>query len=281
MFPQHSDIPVVTLPLFPLLDQHLLNLLQQLSPEEWDLPTIAKQWTVKDIAAHLLDGNLRGLSFSRDRYFGVDSGPIHSYEELIVFLNNLNHQWTNAAQRLSPALLMGLLEWSGKQYHEHLCALNPFDHAIFAVAWAGQEQSENWFHIAREYTEKYIHQQQIRDALGAEPLFSDTFFRPFIQTLLYALPITYRNSKAPEGTIIALQIGQGAANEHRILRTNNEWVLTEVSEAQAAATIVMQPDTAWKLFSKGISPETALTQVAISGDKDLGSIALNMVAVMA
>lgn len=281
MFPQQSVIPVETLPLFPLLDQQLLNLLQQLSPEEWNQPTIAKKWTVKDIAAHLLDGNLRGLSVSRDRYFGVDSGAVHTYEELVAFLNNLNHQWTDAAKRLSPALLTGLLEWSGKAYYEHLCTLNPFDNALFAVAWAGQEQSPNWFHIAREYTEKYIHQQQIRDALGAEPLFSEAFFRPFIRTLLYALPVAYRNSQAPEGTIIALQTGQGYANEQRIIRTNNEWTLTEVSEAQASATIIMQPDTAWKLFSKGIRPETALAQVTILGDETLGKTALDMVAVMA
>ena len=281
MLPHQTAIPIVTLPLFPLLDQHLLQLLRKLTPEEWNLPTIAQKWTVKDIAAHLLDGNLRGLSVSRDSYFGVDSGSVHTYQELVAFLNNLNHQWTDAAKRLSPALLIDLLEWSGKQYHEHLCALDPFDPAVFAVAWAGQDQSENWFHIAREYTEKYIHQQQIRDAVGAEPLFSGELFRPFIRTFLYALPVAYRNRTAPEGTIIALQIGQGAVNEHRIIRMNNEWMLTEVSEAQAVATIIMQPDTAWKLFSKGIRPETALEQVTLLGDTDLGRTALDMVAVMA
>lgn len=281
MLPRQTAIPIVTLPLFPLLDQHLLQLLRKLTPEEWNLPTIASKWTVKDIAAHLLDGNLRGLSVSRDSYFGVDSGSVHTYQELVAFLNNLNHQWTDAAKRLSPALLIDLLEWSGKQYHEHLCALDPFDPAVFAVAWAGQDQSENWFHIAREYTEKYIHQQQIRDAVGAEPLFSGELFRPFIRTFLYALPVAYRNRTAPEGTIIALQIGQGAVNEHRIIRMNNEWVLTEASEAPAAATIIMNPDTAWKVFSKGIRPETAMEQVTILGDQDLGRTALDMVAVMA
>ena len=281
MLPRQTAIPIVTLPLFPLLDQHLLQLLRKLTPEEWNLPTIASKWTVKDIAAHLLDGNLRGLSVSRDSYFGVDSGSVHTYQELVAFLNNLNHQWTDAAKRLSPALLIDLLEWSGKQYHEHLCALDPFDPAVFAVAWAGQDQSENWFHIAREYTEKYIHQQQIRDAVGAEPLFSGELFRPFIRTFLYALPVAYRNRTAPEGTIIALQIGQGAVNEHRIIRMNNEWMLTEASEAPAAATIIMNPDTAWKVFSKGIRPETAMEQVTILGDQDLGRTALDMVAVMA
>ncbi|HJV18282.1 MAG TPA: maleylpyruvate isomerase N-terminal domain-containing protein [Sediminibacterium sp.] len=281
MLPQQSDIPVITLPLFPLLDQHLLSLLQELNPEEWNQPTIAKQWTVKDIAAHLLDGNLRGLSVSRDGYLGVTPGAIHTYQELVAFLNSLNHQWTDAAKRLSPPLLIGLLEWSGKQYYEHLCTLKPFDEAVFGVAWAGQEQSENWFHIAREYTEKFIHQQQIRDALGKAPLFSEDLFLPFIRTFMYALPVVYRSSTAPEGTIIALQIGSGAQNEHRIIRMNNEWILTAYSDAPAISTIQMSPDTAWKVFSKGITPATALEQVAIYGNADLGRTALNMIAVMA
>ena len=42
-----------------------------------------------------------------------------------------------------------------KQFLKHLQALKPFDKAIFSVAWAGQDESENWFHIAREYTEKF------------------------------------------------------------------------------------------------------------------------------
>ncbi|MFY9465485.1 MAG: arsenate reductase family protein [Sediminibacterium sp.] len=186
-----------------------------------------------------------------------------------------------AAKRLSPPLLISLLELTGKEYHEHLLSLNPFDEAVFGVAWAGQERSENWFHIAREYTEKFIHQQQIRDALGKEPLFSEILFRPFISTLMYALPVAYKNTEAPEGTIIALQIGSATGEEYRIIRNYNGWSLTEVSEAIATSTIQMNPDTAWKVFSKGISPEMALEQVTITGNAALGKITLEMVAVMA
>jgi hypothetical protein len=43
----------------------------------------------------------------------------------------------------------------------------------------------------------------------------------------------------------------------------------------------MDPETAWKLFSKSWSPEFVTNKVTILGDKTLGSIALNMVSVMA
>src|SRR5688572_8484373 len=98
----------------------LIKLLRSLSDEQWNSATIAKLWTVKDIAAHLLDGNVRTLSFSRDRYFGQKADNIHSYDDLVVYLNRLNHQWTDAAKRISPKLLTGLLESTGKQFCRHV-----------------------------------------------------------------------------------------------------------------------------------------------------------------
>jgi hypothetical protein len=59
-----------------------------------------------------------------------------------------------------------LLEYSDKQFFDFLKTLNPNDKAIFSVAWAGESESENWFDVAREYTEKWHHQMQIRLALN-------------------------------------------------------------------------------------------------------------------
>jgi hypothetical protein len=61
-----SPLPVAHL--FPLLDVELMKLLKSLSPEDWNKPTLAKLWTVKDIVAHLLDGNIRTLSITTLAY---------------------------------------------------------------------------------------------------------------------------------------------------------------------------------------------------------------------
>ena len=44
----------------------LLDLLTALSADEWLHPTAAPDWTVKDIALHLLDDDLGWLSRGRD-----------------------------------------------------------------------------------------------------------------------------------------------------------------------------------------------------------------------
>ena len=73
-----QNIPVAVTHLFPVLDKKLISLLRSLQPEQWQQKTIARLWTVKDIAAHLLDGNIRTLSMARDGFMGMPAPDIKS-----------------------------------------------------------------------------------------------------------------------------------------------------------------------------------------------------------
>lgn len=272
--------PIETLHLFPILDRLLIDLLKSLSEKEWDAKTVAKKWTVKDIASHLLDGNLRGLSISRDHYFGEKPENINSYTDLVNFLNQLNMTWTNAAKRLSPNVIINLLETTGKEYHEHLQTLNPFENAIFSVAWAGEETSLNWFHIAREYTEKFLHQQQIREAVGKPGLLNKELFYPFIHIFMQALPNAYKNTNAKNGTVITLIVTTEIGGKWSIIKKDEIWQFTD-NPNQSDAIIKIDPNDAWLLFSKGMSPTDAKEKIEITGDEILAETALNIVAVMA
>jgi len=274
-------VPIKTLPLFSILDDLLIQLLKSLTEDEWNARTVAKKWIVKDIASHLLDGNLRGLSFSRDHYFGEKPENINSYSDLVDFLNQLNMTWTNATKRLSPNVIIELLESTGKQYSAHLQTLDPFEDAIFSVDWAGEETSLNWFHIAREYTEKFLHQQQIRNAVGKQALFTKELFYPFISTFMYALPHTYRDVSAQKGTIVTLIVKTEIGGEWSIIKKEKQWEFIESFDEKPTAIIKINPDDAWLLFSKGITPDDAKQKVEIIGDQKLGEVALNIIAVMA
>ncbi len=116
--------PIDVRPLFSILDNKLITLLQSLKDEDWNKPTIAKKWTVKDIAAHLLDGNFRTLSLVRDGHKIQPAPVINSYQDLLNYLNGLNADWVTAAKRFSPQLLVELLETSGKSFTDYLSSLN-------------------------------------------------------------------------------------------------------------------------------------------------------------
>ncbi len=151
----------------------------------------------------------------------------------------------------------------------------------WAIAWAGQEKTDNWFHNAREYTEKFIHQQQIRDAVGKQALFTRELFYPLLDTFMLGLPHTYRKIIADRGTAIRLKVQTDIGGEWTIIKTDTDWQLTETENISPVSTVSINPDTAWKLFSKGITPEEAGDTIEISGDKKMGETALQMVSVMA
>jgi len=97
--------PILTAHLFPKLDAMLLELLRSLTPEDWEKQTVSPKWKVKDVAAHLLDTRLRGVSITRDGYL-PEAPRISSSVELAAYINRLNEEGVSLYRRLSPAVLI-------------------------------------------------------------------------------------------------------------------------------------------------------------------------------
>ncbi len=274
--------PIFTASLLPKLDQKLLEVLRSLQPEDWSKPTIATQWTVKDIAAHLLDGNIRSLSMLRDNYFGAPPENVASYRDLVDYLNGLNADWVKAMQRVSPIILIELLESTGREYCSFLQSLDAFAAATFSVAWAGEETSSNWFHIAREYTEKWHHQQQIRLAVGQEDaLYQPKFYLPHLETSVRALPHHYREVKGKPGELIHFEITGPTEASWQLAWREDTWHLAKADDQAPTCTVVMPGAIAWRMFTKGIARQEAEKLVRIEGKVALGEPIFDLLAVMA
>ncbi len=267
--------------LFKPLDELLIGLLESLSEEDWNKETVAKHWKVKDVVSHLLDGNLRTLSIQRDRYYGDVPPAINSYTELVNWLNELNADWTKASRRISPAVLIFLHKVTGIQVSHYYQSLDLQEKAIFSVAWAGESESYNWMHLAREYTEKWHHQQQIREAVGKEGIMTRAFFYPFIDTFFRALPFTFSTVQAQVGTLVKVEILTSIGGEWYLQKQPDSWCLVDRPAESPESIVEIPPQVAWKLFSKSIRPEHILEKVVINGNAQLGHQVLNMVSVMA
>lgn len=277
----HHDIPVPTIHLFPALDQLLVELLQSLNAEEWDLQTLAPAWTVKDVAAHLLAGNIRSLSSSRDGYLGPTAIEVPDYGSVVSYLNQINHDWTVAMKTVSPQMLITLLSITNSLYCDHLEKLWPLEKSVFPVSWAGQSESQNWFHIAREYTEKWHHQQQIRHALGqASPLFSKTFFRPYLKTSLRAVPHQFRNLQATEGDTFSLIVSGEGGGEWHFIFNKDRWIESPEVPSYSVAKVYMDDQVIWRMFSKEISIDELKNRSTVSGKKEIADAFMGMTAVM-
>jgi uncharacterized protein (TIGR03083 family) len=274
--------PIFATELFCQIQGELLSLLRSLSGDDWSKPTAARLWTVKDIAAHLLDSDIRRLSYQRDKAPMVPpDAPIDNYRDLVNFLNQLNADWIRAARRISPRLLIEFLDLTGARVCELFKSLDPFTPALFGVAWAGEQESQNWFDIAREYTEKWHHQQQIRDAVGAPALIGRKWLFPVLDTFLRGLPHTYRETLADEGSSVVFTVAGEAGGAWTLMREGESWKLYSGESDGPVCEVRMDQDAAWRLLTKGLPREEAVARIEILGDDRLGKPILGMLAVMA
>jgi uncharacterized protein (TIGR03083 family) len=272
--------PVYLLELFPPLHRELMALLRGLAPGDWARPTACAVWSVKDIVAHLLDTGLRRLSLDRDR-FTLAAADTGSYADLVALLNRLNAEWVTAARRLSPQVLIDLMDRMSGELHQYFAALDPHADAHFGVAWAGEEPSPVWLDIGREYTERWLHQQQIREAVGAPGLVARQWLHPTLDIFMRALPHTYRAVKAEPGQSVLFAIEGEAGDDWTLRREAQGWRLFTGREDASTTRVRLDQETAWKLLSKGLTPDAARQRVRIEGDRKLGEPIFGALAVMA
>lgn len=273
--------PVLLLDRFVRLHTELMTLLRGLRPSDWSRPTACALWSVKDIVAHLLDTSIRRLSFGRDAMPSTPDTPISSYADLVRYLNRLNAEWVTASRRLSPQLLIDLLDFTAGQVHVFFRSLDPHTPAVFPVSWAGDDVSPNWFDIGREYTERWLHQQQIREAVGAPGLTGREWLHPTLDVFVRALPFTYRQVEASAGRSVRFEILGDAGGVWTLVRGATGWELFTGSGSDPDAVVTLDQEAAWKLFSKGLDPGAARKRVHIEGERFLGEPVLGSLAVMA
>ena len=141
------------------------------------MPTIAPQWSVRDVAAHLLDTALRKLSMGRDQCL-VERVEIRSNQDLVAFVNRINAEGVTVYRRLSPAVLVELMRVACGQTADYYQSLDPFATAALGVSWAGESNSLVWFDNARELTERWHHQAQIRLATNRPNIMTSELYHP-------------------------------------------------------------------------------------------------------
>src|SRR5690606_32039327 len=109
-----------------------------------------------------------------------------------------------------------------------------------------------------------------------------------------ALPRTYAGVDAPAGTAVTLTLDGAAGGAWTVVRAASEsvgsggehaWELfagrPTASDPPPAAEARMSGDTAWRLFTKGLSPDQGERRTSLSGDLALARRLLSTVAIIA
>jgi uncharacterized protein (TIGR03083 family) len=275
--------PIDTLSLFPGERSWLLELLGNLSVADWEAPTVCPGWSVKDVAAHLLGDDIGRLSWGRDGYVnpafaaGLDVATLPG---LVAAIDRQNAVWVTGTRRISPGLLIELLRMTGELTGAYFASLDMTALGM-PVDWAGPEQAPVWLDIAREYTERWVHQQHIRDAVGRPGLKERRWFAPVLDAFVRGLPRVLRDASVPDGATLRLIISGDAGGEWVALRQDGYWMLGTAPGMTVDATVELDEDRAWRLFTKGISKVEARRVARIEGDEALAGRALDTVSILA
>lgn len=272
--------PILCAPLLRKVDKKLIELLRSLASAEWDRQTVSLRWKVRDVAAHLLDTALRKLSLVRDSCF-VESVTINSPREVVALVHRMNAEGVAVFRRLSPPVLIALMELACEQSADFHESLDPSAPAAFPVSWAGDSASPNWFDTARELTERWHHQQQIRLATNRPGIMTPELYHPVLDCFLRGLPHLYRDVQAPTGTTLRVEISGECGGQWSLARTEAGWSLVSRPLGPPAASITIPQEIAWRVFTKGIRRESAASQVSFEGDAALAGSVLGLVAIVA
>jgi uncharacterized protein (TIGR03083 family) len=272
--------PILCAHLLRKVDAKLIDLLRSLDPAEWGLQTVSPSWRVRDVAAHLLDTALRKLSLVRDSCF-VEAVEITSPADVVALVNRLNREGVAVYRRLSPPLLIEMMETvceQSAQFHE---SLDPFAPAAFSVSWAGEDSSLNWFDTARELTERWHHQQQIRLAANRPGIMTPELYHPVLDCFLRGLPHLYRHADSPAGTMIQVEVRGDCGGRWFLARAKNGWQLLRDPATAPISHVIIPQEIAWRIFTKGIDREAAHAQVQIEGNRSLAEKVLELTAIVA
>jgi uncharacterized protein (TIGR03083 family) len=275
--------PIPTLHLFPGERAALLELLAVLSPEEWAAPTACAGWSVQDVAAHLLGDDVGRLSRGRDGFANPDFATgldISSLPGLIAAIDRQNGLWVETMRRVSPALLIDLLQLTGDQTVEYFSMLD-LDEVGMPVDWVGPEPAPVWLDVAREYTERWVHQQHIRDAVGKPGLKGREWFGPVLETFVLALPRVMHGAPAEDGAALQLIVTGDAGGAWIARRQDGAWTVVEDTGEAVDAMVELDQETAWRLFTKGIERDEARRTAIIAGNHALADRVFEIVSILA
>lgn len=253
----------------------LINLLKDLPPDEWQRATACAPWLVRDVVAHLLGNDLSRLARTRDGHTGNSPQP---GEPLPTFLHRFNQDWVSAASRVSPAMLVDLFDTTSPQVLRMWRDLD-LDALGEPVSWAGPDPAPLWLDCARDFTEYWVHQQQIRDATDRPELGGPTAVHTVLDTFLRALPHTLAHREDVEGTVLTVEVDGPGGGTWSWRRSGHHWRWTSDGPA-AATTLTTDPDTLWRLCVRGIEPHNARQRVTVRGNTELADAALQIVSII-
>jgi uncharacterized protein (TIGR03083 family) len=254
-------------PLFRLERARLLEALRALEPDDWRRPTVCPDWDVLGLAAHLVGVDLSVLARQRDGHDGAPAPADADEGRFIAWLDDLQADWVHAARRLSPRIVKDLLEWTDDQVVSLVEAQDPSE-VCAHVSWASKDPVPVWLDHGRELSERWIHRQQLLEAVDRPSDLRPDLADPVLDALRWAYPYRLQAQHRPAGSIIEMSI---AGPEHdaiwRLQSDGSSWAFVPEASGAVVARMELTVEQAWRLLTNNYRHE--IGTLCTGGDADI------------
>jgi uncharacterized protein (TIGR03083 family) len=274
-----SDTSVTLSSLFRLERARLLEVLKALEPSDWSRPTRCPEWTVHGLSLHLLGDDLSFLSSQRDEHHGTPAPASLDEVGFINWLDAVQIQWVDAARRLSPRLVVEMLQGLDAPVADTIGAHDP-SVADGHVSWASEHPVPRWLDQTRELSERWIHRQQILEAVGRPVDLNEDLARPVLDGLRWAFPFRLGDVLRPPGTTVTVTVtGPEVATAWTLVSDGTQWQFSTGSDSGTIAAIEATTDQTWRLLTNNLDPTQHGMPTTI-GDKEITDVLLRTRAII-
>lgn len=244
-----SEPPFAYAELFRLDRSRLLDMLRSLPVEEWQRPTPCPGWDVLGLVNHLVGADLSVLAWQRDDHRGTPAPSGLDEAGFIAWLDELQIEWVHAARRISPRLATELLGWLGDAVADMVADQDATSRTA-NVSWASTTPVPVWLDQARELTERWIHRQQLLEAIGNGSDLDETLAGPVLDALRWAYPFRL-NAATLDHSLggVEIVIAEPFARVWHLTIDTGNWSFTDRLDGAPAVTLNMTVEQAWRLLT--------------------------------
>jgi hypothetical protein len=210
----------------------------------------------------------------RDGYSGTMPPADVDENGFIAWLDELQTGWVDAARRMSPRLVIQLLEWMGPQVAAAFARADP--RAVTQhVSWASDQPVPMWLDIAREVTEYWVHRQQLLDALGRPPDLREDLLGPVLDALRWAYPYRLDGARVETGDTVAIDIDIDIDGRLQrrwlVVRQSEGWRFADDAGRRFVGKMRLTTDQAWRLLTNNL-PARDQAELDIEGGDEITAI---------
>lgn len=137
------------------------------------------------------------------------------------------------------------------------------------MSWASAAPVPVWLDHARELSEKWIHRQQILEAIGRPSDLRSDLARPVLDALCWAYPYRLDAHPRERGAFVEITIVDDQFTiDKQLVFTDEGWEFDGPNPTVRVASMSLSAEQAWRLLSNNYEA-SAHGEIATSGDDEL------------